>query len=416
MSLRLRLGALALSLICATGSVAADELTLNLRDTNISNLIDLVSEETGTNFIVDPRVRGNITVVSSRPVPRDELMDLFHDILKIHGFAAIPGESSTRIVPDAQAKQDTPTILDIEAEPDADVRGGSIVTHVIALRHVAAAQLVPVLRPLIPQGGHLAAATEPNTLLISDTRSNVHRIRALVERMDLPFADDFEVIELRHARAGELAEQLQVLARAGYEPHEENPMLGFRGASRYRSEVFRPAFAMECEALRRVRDEMGLDNVQVMVPFVRTLTEAEDVIRVLGEEGLRRGEQGLKIVMMCEIPSNALLAARFLEHFDGFSIGSNDLTQLTLGVDRDSGLVADSFDERNDAVKALLSMAIRAARRADKYIGICGQAPSDYPDMAVWLMSEGIDSLSLNPDSLLSTWEQLAKVGGATDD
>ncbi|OOC48660.1 MULTISPECIES: type II secretion system secretin GspD [Thioalkalivibrio] len=215
MSLRLRLGALALSLICATGSVAADELTLNLRDTNISNLIDLVSEETGTNFIVDPRVRGNITVVSSRPVPRDELMDLFHDILKIHGFAAIPGESSTRIVPDAQAKQDTPTILDIEAEPDADVRGGSIVTHVIALRHVAAAQLVPVLRPLIPQGGHLAAATEPNTLLISDTRSNVHRIRALVERMDLPFADDFEVIELRHARAGELAEQLQVLAREG---------------------------------------------------------------------------------------------------------------------------------------------------------------------------------------------------------
>ncbi|WP_026331171.1 type II secretion system secretin GspD [Thioalkalivibrio sp. ALMg13-2] len=215
MSLRLRLFALALSLFCAAGSVAADELTLNLRDTNISNLIDLVSEETGTNFIVDPRVRGNITVVSSRPVPRDELMDLFHDILKIHGFAAIPGESSTRIVPDAQAKLDAPTILDIEAEPDAAVRGGSIVTHVIALRHVSAAQLVPVLRPLIPQGGHLAAATEPNTLLISDTRSNVHRIRALVERMDLPFADDFEVIELRHARAGELAEQLQILAREG---------------------------------------------------------------------------------------------------------------------------------------------------------------------------------------------------------
>ncbi|WP_019571623.1 type II secretion system secretin GspD [Thioalkalivibrio sp. ALMg3] len=215
MSLRLRLFTLALSLFCAAGSVAADELTLNLRDTSISNLIDLVSEETGTNFIVDPRVRGNITVVSSRPVPRDELMDLFHDILKIHGFAAIPGESSTRIVPDAQAKQDAPTVLDIETEPDADVRGGSIVTHVMALRHVSAAQLVPVLRPLIPQGGHLAAATEPNTLLISDTRSNVHRIRALVERMDRPFADDFEVIELRHARAGELAEQLQVLAREG---------------------------------------------------------------------------------------------------------------------------------------------------------------------------------------------------------
>ncbi|WP_018881428.1 type II secretion system secretin GspD [Thioalkalivibrio sp. ALE30] len=215
MTLRLRLLALALSLLCAAGPVVADELTLNLRDTDIGNLIDLVSEETGTNFIVDPRVRGNITVVSSRPVPRDELMDLFHDILKIHGFAAIPGESSTRIVPDAQAKQDAPSILDIEAETDPDVRGGSMVTHVIALRHVAAAQLVPVLRPLIPQGGHLAAATEPNTLLISDTRSNVHRIRALVERMDLPFADDYEVIELRHARAGELAEQLQILAREG---------------------------------------------------------------------------------------------------------------------------------------------------------------------------------------------------------
>ncbi|WP_372615325.1 type II secretion system secretin GspD, partial [Aquicoccus sp.] len=215
MSLRLRLFTLALSLFCAAGSAVADELTLNLRDTSISNLIDLVSEETGTNFIVDPRVRGNITVVSTRPVPRDELMDLFQDILKVHGFAAIPGESSTRIVPDAQAKQDTPTILDSETDEDNDVRGGDIVTHVIALRHVAAAQLVPVLRPLIPQGGHLAAATEPNTLLISDTRSNVQRIRALVERMDLPFADDYEVVELRHARADELAEQLQVLAGEG---------------------------------------------------------------------------------------------------------------------------------------------------------------------------------------------------------
>lgn len=207
-------------------------------------------------------------------------------------------------------------------------------------------------------------------------------------------------------------EYAHLIGGAGYEPEEENPMLGFRGASRYRSDTFRPAFAMECEALRRVREEMGLENVQIMVPFVRTLTEAEDVIHVLGEEGLRRGENGLKVVMMCEIPSNALLAARFLEHFDGFSIGSNDLTQLTLGVDRDSGLVADSFDERDDAVKALLTMAIRAAKDADKYVGICGQAPSDYPEMAAWLMDEGIDSLSLNPDALLSTWEQLAKVRG----
>jgi len=170
---------------------------------------------------------------------------------------------------------------------------------------------------------------------------------------------------------------------------------------------------MECEALKRVRDEMGLENVQIMVPFVRTLTEAEDVIQVLGEEGLRRGENGLKVVMMCEIPSNALLAERFLEHFDGFSIGSNDLTQLTLGVDRDSGLVAESFDERDAAVKALLTMAIRAAKDAGKYVGICGQAPSDYPELAAWLMQEGIDSLSLNPDSLLATWERLAQVRGA---
>ncbi|WP_018938319.1 MULTISPECIES: phosphoenolpyruvate synthase [unclassified Thioalkalivibrio] len=240
----------------------------------------------------------------------------------------------------------------------------------------------------------------------------VRKLSEGIATLAAAFAPEPVIVRLSDFKSNEYA---HLIGGAGYEPHEENPMLGFRGASRYRSESFRPAFAMECEALRRVRDEMGLDNVQIMVPFVRTLAEAEDVIRVLGEEGLRRGEQGLKIVMMCEIPSNALLAARFLEHFDGFSIGSNDLTQLTLGVDRDSGLVADSFDERNDAVKALLSMAIRAARRADKYVGICGQAPSDYPELAVWLMNEGIDSLSLNPDSLLSTWEQLAKVGGPDD-
>ncbi|WP_019626051.1 type II secretion system secretin GspD [Thioalkalivibrio sp. ALJT] len=213
MSFRLRLLTLALSLLCAAGPAAADELTLNLRDTDISDLIDLVSEETGTNFIVDSRVRGNITVVSSRPVPRDELMELFHDILKIQGFAAIPGESSTRIVPDTQGRLDAPSILDLEVEADPDLRSGSLVTHVMALRHVAAAQLVPILRPLIPQGGHLAATAGSNTLLIADTRRNVQRIRNLVERMDLPMADDFEVIELRHARAGEIAEQLQVLAQ-----------------------------------------------------------------------------------------------------------------------------------------------------------------------------------------------------------
>lgn len=186
-------------------------------------------------------------------------------------------------------------------------------------------------------------------------------------------------------------------------------MLGFRGASRYLADSFRPAFALECRAMKRVREDMGLGNVQVMVPFVRTVAEAEGVLRVLEEEGLKRGENGLKIVMMCEIPSNALLAERFLELFDGFSIGSNDLTQLTLGLDRDSALVAASFDERDDAVKALLSMAIRTAREKGKYVGICGQGPSDHLDLAEWLVAEGIESMSLNPDSLIPTWERIAE-------
>lgn len=213
MRLRTRLSAILLALACAAGPLHADELTLNLRDTGIESLIDLVSEETGTNFVVDPRVRGNITVISGRSVPRDELLDLFHEILKIHGFAAIPGDAATRIVPDAQAKQETPLILGPEEETDSAIRGGSMVTHVVELDHVSAAQLVPILRPLIPQGGHLAAATESNMLLISDTRNNVHRIRELVRRMDQPLAKDFEVIELQHARAGEIAQQLQELAR-----------------------------------------------------------------------------------------------------------------------------------------------------------------------------------------------------------
>lgn len=238
----------------------------------------------------------------------------------------------------------------------------------------------------------------------------VRKLSEGIATLAAAFAPEPVIVRLSDFKSNEYA---HLIGGAGYEPEEENPMLGFRGASRYRSAAFRPAFAMECEALKRVRDDMGLDNVQIMVPFVRTLTEAEDVIRVLGEEGLRRGENGLRVVMMCEIPSNALLAEHFLEHFDGFSIGSNDLTQLTLGVDRDSGLVAESFDERDAAVKALLTMAIRAAKDAGKYVGICGQAPSDYPELAAWLMQEGIDSLSLNPDSLLATWERLAQVRGA---
>ncbi|MGM9451875.1 phosphoenolpyruvate synthase [Legionella bozemanae] len=194
-----------------------------------------------------------------------------------------------------------------------------------------------------------------------------------------------------------------------YEPHEENPMLGFRGASRYVSESFAECFALECKAVRRVREEMGLTNVEIMIPFVRTVTEASNVIQVLKEHGLERGKHGLRVIMMCELPSNALLAKEFLEHFDGFSIGSNDLTQLTLGLDRDSGLIAAQFDERDEAVKVLLHMAISACKKANKYIGICGQGPSDHQDFAQWLMKEGIESISLNPDSVLETCLFLAK-------
>ncbi|SDY79453.1 phosphoenolpyruvate synthase [Pseudomonas salomonii] len=194
-----------------------------------------------------------------------------------------------------------------------------------------------------------------------------------------------------------------------YEPEEENPMLGFRGASRYISEAFRDCFELECRALKRVRNEMGLTNVEIMVPFVRTLGEASQVVDLLAENGLTRGENGLRVIMMCELPSNAILAEEFLEFFDGFSIGSNDLTQLTLGLDRDSGIIAHLFDERNPAVKKLLANAIQACNKAGKYIGICGQGPSDHPDLAKWLMEQGIESVSLNPDSVLETWFFLAE-------
>ena len=205
-------------------------------------------------------------------------------------------------------------------------------------------------------------------------------------------------------------EYRKLIGGSRYEPEEENPMLGFRGAARYVSEDFREAFAMECEALKRARNEMGLTNVQVMVPFVRTLEQARKVTELLAQHGLKRGEHELKIIMMCEVPSNAILADDFLQYFDGFSIGSNDLTQLTLGLDRDSGLelLAADFDERDPAVKALLALAIAACRRQGKYVGICGQGPSDHPDLAQWLVDQGIQSISLNPDSVISTWKLLA--------
>lgn len=198
-----------------------------------------------------------------------------------------------------------------------------------------------------------------------------------------------------------------------YEPSEENPMLGFRGASRYVSDNFRDCFELECRALKRVRDDMGLTNVKIMIPFVRTTKEAAEVVEILAKNGLKRGENGLELIMMCELPTNALLAEEFLEHFDGFSIGSNDLTQLTLGLDRDSGIVSHLFDERDAAVKKLLSMAIAECRKQGKYVGICGQGPSDHPDLAYWLMEQGISSVSLNPDSVLDTWMFLANDANA---
>jgi pyruvate,water dikinase len=219
------------------------------------------------------------------------------------------------------------------------------------------------------------------------------------------FADQPVIVRMSDFKSNEYA---HLIGGMDFEPVEENPMLGFRGASRYLAPSFRDCFDLECRALKIVREDMGFKNVQIMVPFVRTVSEAADVIGLLAENGLERAKDDLKVIMMCELPANALLADQFLEYFDGFSIGSNDLTQLTLGLDRDSGLVAQLFDERNDAVKALLSMAIKACKNQGKYVGICGQGPSDHIDFARWLMEQGIDSVSLNPDSVLETWLYLA--------
>jgi len=218
------------------------------------------------------------------------------------------------------------------------------------------------------------------------------------------------IVRLSDFKSNEYA---NLIGGAKYEPHEENPMIGFRGASRYVDPSFKEAFALECRAVKRVREEMGLENLWVMIPFVRTLDEGRKVIEVLRENGLVQGEKGLKVIMMCEIPSNALLAEEFLDIFDGFSIGSNDMTQLTLGLDRDSAIVAGLFDERDPAVKKMLSMAIQTARAKGKYVGICGQGPSDHPDLAQWLMEQGIESVSLNPDTVVDTWLALAKAKSA---
>ncbi len=240
----------------------------------------------------------------------------------------------------------------------------------------------------------------------SPTDYFVEKVVEGVSTIAASFAPENVIVRMSDFKSNEYA---HLIGGTKYEPEEENPMIGYRGASRYISESFRECFALECKALKIVREEMGLENVQIMIPFVRTVDEARQVTELLAEYGLKRGENGLKLIMMCELPSNALLAEQFLEYFDGFSIGSNDLTQLTLGLDRDSGLIAHLFDERNDAVKALLSMAIQACKKQGKYVGICGQGPSDHADFAVWLMEQGIDSVSLNPDSVLDTWMHLAK-------
>jgi len=219
------------------------------------------------------------------------------------------------------------------------------------------------------------------------------------------FAPEPVIVRMSDFKSNEYA---NLIGGRAYEPDEENPMLGFRGAARYVSESFRPCFDLECEALKRVRNDMGLTNVQIMIPFVRTVQQAKDVIDVMAENGLERGKDDLKVIMMSELPTNALLADQYLEHFDGMSIGSNDMTQLALGLDRDSALIADTFDERDDAVKALLSMTITACKAQNKYVGICGQGPSDHPDLARWLLEQGIESMSLNPDTVVETWMFLA--------
>jgi pyruvate,water dikinase len=244
----------------------------------------------------------------------------------------------------------------------------------------------------------MAGYDDPVTFFIDKLAEGISTIAAA-------FAPEPVIVRLSDFKTNEYA---NLIGGEAYEPNEENPMLGFRGAARYVSENFRPCFELECAALRRVRNDMGLTNVQVMVPFVRTVAQGKQVIDLLQQNGLRRGVDGLRIIMMSELPTNALLAHQYLDDFDGMSIGSNDMTQLTLGLDRDSALVADLFDERDEAVKALLSLTIEACKARNKYVGICGQGPSDHPDLAQWLLAQGIESISLNPDTVVETWMLLA--------
>jgi pyruvate,water dikinase len=260
------------------------------------------------------------------------------------------------------------------------------------------AQLAPDLKVTIRR--QMAGFSDPVSFYVGRLCEGIAQIAAA-------FAPEPVIVRLSDFKSNEYA---NLIGGRAYEPHEENPMLGFRGASRYIDDAFRPCFELECRALKHVREVMGFTNVQVMVPFVRTVREARQITELLAENGLRRGHKDLKLIMMCELPTNAVLADQYLEYFDGMSIGSNDMTQLTLGVDRDSAIVAKLFDERDDAVKAMLSMAIGACRRHGKYVGICGQGPSDHPELARWLVDQGIDSISLNPDSVVATWLFLAGI------
>jgi pyruvate,water dikinase len=275
-----------------------------------------------------------------------------------------------------------------------------IINNQIGIHPKALLEFAQLDEPLRSQIGDTVAAYEtPRDFFVRRVAEGVATIAAA-------FAPHPVIVRMSDFKSNEYA---KLLGGDRYEPHEENPMIGFRGAARYLSPDFADCFAMECDALRYVRDTMGLTNVKIMIPFVRTLAEGEGVVRLLAEHGLRRGDNGLEVIMMCELPSNAVVADAFLDHFDGFSIGSNDLTQLTLGLDRDSGLVAATFDERDPAVKFLISRAIKACKARGKYVGICGQGPSDHPDLAEWLLDQGIDSISLNPDTVVDTWIRLGR-------
>jgi pyruvate,water dikinase len=270
-----------------------------------------------------------------------------------------------------------------------------IINNMIGIHPKALLEFDQLPADLKEEIGPLIAAYEtPENFYISKIAEGVSTLAAA-------FAPAPVIVRMSDFKSNEYA---NLIGGPRYEPEEENPMIGFRGAGRYISEDFKACWELECKALKFVREEMGLDNVEIMIPFVRTLEDAREVVDALAANGLKRGENGLRLIMMCELPSNAVLADEFLEYFDGFSIGSNDMTQLTLGLDRDSSLVAHRFDERDPAVKKMLSMAINACNKQHKYVGICGQGPSDHPDLAKWLLEQGISSVSLNPDSVIDTW------------